>query len=412
MTTLISCIGDTDPIRNRHDGALLHLVRVFRPQKILLIYSERALSKETNILLALNSIDGYNPMIEKSDEVISDSEVFIFDKMYEVLNGIISKYSKEDEDLILNLSSGTPQMKSALFTINRLKDINVKAYQVVTPSHSSNEGIKHDNNLDIDYLISTNLDNRDDFKKRILEDKAEKFQQTLIKRTMKDLLNSFDYESLYNLSTGQHRVMSKTKTRKLNSSLQDLTEAVKYQKLLKVVSQTKYSKKEKKLINSYLIILLQANRELVSEVLIRSKNIGEYACELYLEKNYPDLILWDKGRPYLNSINYPDIEDKLLNNEDIHYRKEQYLNIHFYIQILKELNENEELIEDLLKLSGYNQQRNKVAHGLSEIPSSQVKVQKIVNLCYQVIGKCIDLKEDWSNFYDQFNNEINTILDE
>lgn len=412
MTTLISCIGDTDPIRNRHDGALLHLVRVFRPQKILLIYSERALSKETNILLALNSIDGYNPMIEKSDEVISDSEVFIFDKMYEVLNGIISKYSKEDEDLILNLSSGTPQMKSALFTINRLKDINVKAYQVVTPSHSSNEGIKHDNNLDIDYLISTNLDNRDDFEKRILEDKAEKFQQTLIKRTMKDLLNSFDYESLYNLSTGQHRVMSKTKTRKLNSSLQDLTEAVKYQKLLKVVSQTKYSEKEKKLINSYLIILLQANRELVSEVLIRSKNIGEYACELYLEKNYPDLILWDKGRPYLNSINYPDIEDKLLNNEDIHYRKEQYLNIHFYIQILKELNENKELIENLLKLSGYNQQRNKVAHGLSEIPSSQVKVQKIVNLCYQVIGKCIDLKEDWSNFYDQFNNEINTILDE
>lgn len=412
MTTLISCIGDTDPIRNRHDGALLHLVRVFRPQKILLIYSERALSKETNILLALNSIDGYNPMIEKSDEVISDSEVFIFDKMYEVLNGIISKYSKEDEDLILNLSSGTPQMKSALFTINRLKDINVKAYQVVTPSHSSNEGIKHDNNLDIDYLISTNLDNRDDFKKRILEDKAEKFQQTLIKRTMKDLLNSFDYESLYNLSIGQHRVMSKTKTRKLNSSLQDLTEAVKYQKLLKVVSQTKYSEKEKKLINSYLIILLQANRELVSEVLIRSKNIGEYACELYLEKNYPDLILWDKGRPYLNSINYPDIEDKLLNNEDIHYRKEQYLNIHFYIQILKELNENEELIEDLLKLSGYNQQRNKVAHGLSEIPSSQVKVQKIINLCYQVIGKCIDLKEDWSKFYDQFNNDISTILDE
>ena len=411
MTTLISCIGDTDPIRNRHDGALLHLVRVFRPKKILLIYSEHALSKETNILLALNSIDGYNPMIEKSDEVISDSEVFIFDKMYEVLNGIISKYSKEDEDLILNLSSGTPQMKSALFTINRLKDINVKAYQVVTPSHSSNEGIKHDNNLDIDYLISTNLDNRDDFEKRILEDKAEKFQQTLIKRTMKDLLNSFDYESLYNLSK-RYRVLSKNKMKKIISSLKDLTEAVKYQKLLKVVDQTEYCEREKKLINSYLIILLQTNRELVSEVLLRSKNIGEYACELYLEKNYPDLILWDKGRPYLNSINYPDIESKLLNNKDIHYRKEQYLNIHFYIQILKELDEDEELIESLNKLSGYNQQRNKVAHGLSEIPASQVNVRKIVNLCYQIVGKCVDLKEDWNNFYDQFNKEISAMLNE
>ena len=411
MTTLISCIGDTDPIRNRHDGALLHLARVFRPEKILLIYSERALLKENNILLALNSIEGYSPVIKKDERLISNSEVFIFDKMYEILNNVVLKYSRDDEDLILNLSSGTPQMKSALFTINRLNDINVRAYQVITPSHSSNEGIRHDNNLDINYLISTNLDNRKDFEKRILEDKAEKFQKTLIKRTMKDLLNNFDYESLYDLSM-RYRVLSKSKMKKIISLLQDLTEAVKYQKLLKVVNQTDYCEKEKKLINSYLIILLQANRELVSEVLIRSKNIGEYACELYLEKNYPDLIFWKENRPYLNSENYLNIEDKLLNNEDIHYRKEQYLNIHLYIKILEELNGNEELIESLNKLSGYNQQRNKVAHGLSEISASQVNVRKIVNLCYQIVSECVDLKEDWSKFYDQFNNKIGIMLDE
>lgn len=411
MTTLISCIGDTDPIRNRHDGALLHLARVFRPEKILLIYSERALLKENNILLALNSIEGYSPVIKKDERLISNSEVFIFDKMYEILNNVVLKYSRDDEDLILNLSSGTPQMKSALFTINRLNDINVRAYQVITPSHSSNEGIRHDNNLDINYLISTNLDNRKDFEKRILEDKAEKFQKTLIKRTMKDLLNNFDYESLYDLSM-RHRVLSKSKMKKIISLLQDLTEAVKYQKLLKVVNQTDYCEKEKKLINSYLVILLQANRELVSEVLIRSKNIGEYACELYLEKNYPDLIFWKENRPYLNSENYPNIEDKLLNNENIHYRKEQYLNIHLYIKILEELNGNEELIESLNKLSGYNQQRNKVAHGLSEISASQVNVRKIVNLCYQIVSECVDLKEDWSKFYDQFNNKIGIMLDE
>lgn len=411
MTTLISCIGDTDPIRNRHDGALLHLARVFRPEKILLIYSERTLLKENNILLALNSIEGYSPVIKKDERLISNSEVFIFDKMYEILNNVVLKYSRDDEDLILNLSSGTPQMKSALFTINRLNDINVRAYQVITPSHSSNEGIRHDNNLDINYLISTNLDNRKDFEKRILEDKAEKFQKTLIKRTMKDLLNNFDYESLYDLSM-RYRVLSKSKMKKIISLLQDLTEAVKYQKLLKVVNQTDYCEKEKKLINSYLIILLQANRELVSEVLIRSKNIGEYACELYLEKNYPDLIFWKENRPYFNSENYPNIEDKLLNNEDIHYRKEQYLNIHLYIKILEELNGNEELIESLNKLSGYNQQRNKVAHGLSEISANQVNVRKIVNLCYQIVSECVDLTEDWSKFYDQFNNKISIMLDE
>lgn len=158
--------------------------------------------------------------------------------------------------------------------------------------------------------------------------------------------------------------------------------------------------------------MLQANRELVSEVLIRSKNIGEYACELYLEENYPNLIFWKENRPHLNTENYSEIEDKLLNDKDIRYRREQYLNIHLYIKILEELNENEELIESLNKLSGYNQQRNKVAHGLSEIPASQVNVRKIVNLCYQIVDGCVDLKEDWSKFYDQFNNEISTMLDE
>ena len=138
MTTLISCIGDTDPIRNRHDGALLHLARVFRPEKILLIYSERALLKENNILLALNSIEGYSPVIKKDERLISDSEVFIFDKIYEILNNVVLKYSRDNEDLILNLSSGTPQMKSALFTFNRLNDINVRNYQVFSLSLLSN----------------------------------------------------------------------------------------------------------------------------------------------------------------------------------------------------------------------------------------------------------------------------------
>lgn len=89
------------------------------------------------------------------------------------------------------------------------------------------------------------------------------------------------------------------------------------------------------------------------------------------------MIIWKENRPYLNTEIYPEIEDRLLNDNDIHYRKEQYLNIHLYIKILKELNGNEELIENLNKLNGYNQQRNKVAHGLSEILASQVKVRKI-----------------------------------
>lgn len=53
MQTLISCVGDTDPIRNFHDGPLLHIARVLKPEKIILIHSERSKKKHEYISLAL-----------------------------------------------------------------------------------------------------------------------------------------------------------------------------------------------------------------------------------------------------------------------------------------------------------------------------------------------------------------------
>lgn len=53
MATLTSCVGDTDPIRNFHDGPLLHIARVYRPEKIVLIHSERSILKHETIEEAL-----------------------------------------------------------------------------------------------------------------------------------------------------------------------------------------------------------------------------------------------------------------------------------------------------------------------------------------------------------------------
>lgn len=37
---LLSGVGDTDPIRNFHDGPMLHVVRKYLPEKIVLVYSK------------------------------------------------------------------------------------------------------------------------------------------------------------------------------------------------------------------------------------------------------------------------------------------------------------------------------------------------------------------------------------
>lgn len=139
MKILISAVGTTDPISNNHDAALLHIARNYRPDKIVLVYSQEMLVKQDLINKVLLSIEGYNPIIEIDSTILNNDEVFLFDKMYEVMGMIVQKYTNDDDEIILNLSSGTPQIISALFALNRINDYNTQAIQVATPKKEQTE---------------------------------------------------------------------------------------------------------------------------------------------------------------------------------------------------------------------------------------------------------------------------------
>ena len=58
MRVLISAVGDTDPFRNFHDGALIHIARKYRPEKVILIFSEhtaKVILKKPCFLLLLTT---------------------------------------------------------------------------------------------------------------------------------------------------------------------------------------------------------------------------------------------------------------------------------------------------------------------------------------------------------------------
>lgn len=134
MKVLISAVGNTDPIRNFHDGALVHIARKYRPDKIIIVFSEELIRKKDDIEKVIRSIDSeYLPEIVYHEPIILNNEVHIFDTMFDQFDAIIQEYYTKDDEFILNLSSGTPQIKSALFVLNRLSEINVKAVQVPSP---------------------------------------------------------------------------------------------------------------------------------------------------------------------------------------------------------------------------------------------------------------------------------------
>lgn len=417
MKILISAVGDTDPIRNFHDGPLLHIVRVYRPEKIVLVHSERSLTKHDKLVKALKSIKDYSPEIIQDGGVLPDAQVAIFDKMYDTVSSIVKKYISDDE-IILNISSATPQIISAMFAVNRISDFNVTAVQVVTPQHKSNEGLRHDNQEDIDTLIETNLDNQSDYENRTLEDTGMKFSLDLTKRNLKALIDNYDYQGALELLRAlklPKKQESFSNIKELRKKLTEISDTIKIQGMPdKIVKAKLLSNQAKSALNSYLNIDRNHKQGNIAEVLIRVKSLVEFILEDYLNNHFLDVITYkEDGKPFLNASKYPEILKKF--QEDAKMRGQEYhsgyLSLPAYIGILKFFEPKNDLLKHIYKIQEINQVRNQVAHSLQAFDRENLtKVSSAVFESKQILLASFDIDNHWFSFYEDLNQEIKKLL--
>ena len=417
MKILISAVGDTDPIRNFHDGPLLHIVRVYRPEKIVLVHSERSLTKHDKLVKALKSIKDYSPEIIQDGGVLPDAQVAIFDEMYDTVSSIVKKYISDDE-IILNISSATPQIISAMFAVNRISDFNVTAVQVVTPQHKSNEGLRHDNQEDIDTLIETNLDNQSDYEERTLEDTGMKFSLDLTKRNLKALIDNYDYQGALELLRAlklPKKQESFSNIKELRKKLTEISDTIKIQGMPdKIVKAKLLSNQAKSALNSYLNIDRNHKQGNIAEVLIRVKSLVEFILENYLNNHFLDVITYkEDGKPFLNALKYPEILKKFQENakkRDQEYHS-GYLSLHGYIGILKFFEPNHDLLKHIYDIQEINQVRNQVAHSLQAFDRENLtKVSSAVFASKQILLASFDIDNHWFSFYEDLNQEIKKLL--
>lgn len=157
MRILFSPIGMTDPIsdRNLHEGSLLNICRFYQPDKIYLYMSKEVMEihkKDNRYVKCLERVYKYlnkdfeYEIIDRKDL----EEVQIFDFFYKEYRDILYKIHEEnpDAEILLNISSGTPAMKSALFVLCALFNFPMTPIQVSTPSKKSNSTYE-ENILDI-----------------------------------------------------------------------------------------------------------------------------------------------------------------------------------------------------------------------------------------------------------------------
>lgn len=385
MRVLISAVGDTDPFRNFHDGALIHIARKYRPEKVILIFSEHTAKKQGNIEKALFSIaPDYKPELIIHDSIISDNEVHIFDVMFQRFSDILQEYYTKEDEFILNLSSATPQIKSALFVINRLNGINVKAVQVSSPEHASNENIGHDNDENIDELIEVNEDNKVNFIDRTIEDNAEKFNQALLKKTARDFIEKFDYKAALDILD---QLSDFPNLKSVRKEIRDIVECLSKQDVPQGLRHKKFNEEEQKILSAYLTIELQRERGNVSESFIRIKNLTEFILEDYIEKRNPGLI-----DDYCESI------------------QKYYLSLFDYSKLLKATREFK-LRKTIAPIIEMNSSRNTVAHSLSPLDSDAVKQLGIaMKTLKTLVREQYHFSQSDFNFYQDLNKKLLTKL--
>lgn len=426
MKILISAVGTTDPISYNHDSALLHIARNYRPDKIVLVYSQEMLVKQDLINKVLLSIEGYNPIIEIDSTTLNNDEVHLFDKMYEVMGLIIQKYTNNDDEIILNLSSGTPQIKSALFALNRINDYNTQAIQVPTPKNGANREYKPLTDSEIDALIVENQDNSLDFVDRSIKDKSEKFSQALVKRHLRSLIASYDYQAAEVIINRKEDTKSLSNIKKIRKKISDFSRVFKNQSILSDILSFPLDDSQKKALNYYLMIDVLKEREHIADVLIKAKSLAEFVIEETIKKDHEGLIVFDGNPPKLNP-NFPDceailddIDKKMKKSRGIEDTDERIfsvqstLNLLSYLNILEFYDYDSQLQTAINGIINLNSERNKVAHGLSEIDTrllSRKKLKQLSENLRLLLVDCLDIDSSYFNYYDKQNEELIKMLE-
>ncbi len=211
-SVLFSPIGSTDPMSssNYHDGSMLHICRVYKPKDVYLYYSDEMWKIEENdgrseyCLKQLGEKLGhtFNVIKKKDDKSIPVNDYNLyFDTYLKYIKEIRSTMDKEDV-LLVNIASGTPQMKAALLVLATIDEYRIKPILVSTPEKSVNEhrGKKDRYDYDVKTMWELNPDNNDGFINRCSETRCPNLIVLLKKNNLRRHIESYNYAATLDIA--------------------------------------------------------------------------------------------------------------------------------------------------------------------------------------------------------------------
>lgn len=437
---LFSPVGGHDPIANFHDGALLHICRVYKPEKVYMYLSNEMLERhelnnryvKTLELLGEHLNHTFTEITPiKRDNLIN---VHFFDEFYFDFNKIIQNIVKDNPDsqILLNISSGTPAMKSALHLIAATSLFGIKSIQVSTPNKAENISKENPNDYDIQTSFECNEDNNENFEIRCFEAKIQNIMFEMKIQSIIKLINAYDYKAACMLANEVDVYLNKeilACIRSAYSRLQlDVSGYSKEIAISKMNFKPNMSGDKLKIFEYVLMLIVKQKQgnyadfirgltpvllDIFENCLLKECgiNIKDYCIE---RKTRTETIYNLSKSKMLETAKGMEICDTLNSEYRGNFEDNKPYSTTYIFPIIKYYSTDSKLIESLELLEKVRSNvRNLVAHEIVGVTDNWIEKrigknsQTIITNIKYCISKCgMNIKSDYWNSYDDMNNKI------
>lgn len=428
---LFSPVGGTDPISstNCRDGSLLHICRTYKPDDVYLYMSQEILETQMRDNRYLYCLDKLAKMQKRTMtyhmlERPELKNVQDFDFFYQDFKNIIWEIMNKMDDtdtLLLNISSGTPAMKSGLLVLSILGEFNCKTIQVVTPEGKMNEHIHK--GYDVELLWELNEDNQEEFENRCREVACPTLSLMKQEEIIKKHIKAYNYTAA--LDIVRTLPPEKTETYGLLLEMANTRMLLDFTKARKIAAQSgmecfpvrsgneiKYFEYvmnlDIKLRKKEYVDFIRGITPIIVDMLelILKTELG-IVIDDYCKISHDNIRVWDRhkltGTKVLSALQkkFPDFEYK--NIYSVHL-----------VSIITELSENDNLKKLVKELRAVEKNiRNLAAHEIVSITDDIIKqktgfsskgIMDRLKKCFSYSG--IHVKKEYWNSYDDMNEMI------
>ena len=202
---LFSPIGSTDPISRQYDGAMLHIIRKYRPEKVYVYMSKEMCELEDKDHRYSWCLDQLRKKLEVDYEVEyirreELTEVHLFDYFLTEFRDILTRIYDPEAEMLLNVSSGTPAMKSALQILSVMYDKPMKPMQVYTPDKRLNVREDVKGGYDVESEWELDIDNLEGYEDRCTESSVVNMNVEIKTNIIKRMIESYNYVAAYQIA--------------------------------------------------------------------------------------------------------------------------------------------------------------------------------------------------------------------